>query len=81
VSYCIAYERVIIGTIGEIKPLDEILLKEYPFVKNVYSNTQEKMIIANTCVHCGALQGNFFIFDEILHYVDKDNMDKQSLMY
>ncbi len=76
VSYCLVFQGLVLGCIGEIEKIDEILIKEYPFVKRVYSKTQGKRVIGNTCVHCGAYQGNFFIFDEIIHYVDEENLDK-----
>jgi len=76
VSYCLVFQGVVLGCIGDIEKLDEILLKEYLFVKRVYSKTQGRRVIGNTCVHCGAYQGNFFIFDEIIHYVDEENLDK-----
>ncbi len=76
VSYCLAQQGAIIGCIGEIEELDKILMREYPFVKKVFSKAQGKKVIGNTCVRCGAYQGNFFIFDEILHEVGPDNLDK-----
>ncbi len=76
VSYCLVFQGFVLGCIGEVEKLDEILLKEYPFVKRVYSKTQGRKVIGNTCVYCGAYQGNFFIFDEIIHYVDEENLDK-----
>ncbi len=76
VSYCIAFQGEIIGCIGDIEKLDKYLLEDYPFVKDVYSKTQERRVIGNTCIHCGAYQGNYFIFDEFLHYVDDKNLDK-----
>ena len=76
ISYCLVFQGVVLGCIGDIEKLDEILLKEYPFVKRVYSKTQGRRVIGNTCGHCGAYQGNFFIFDEIIHYVIEEDLDK-----
>ena len=39
-------------------------LKEHYPVKTGYSNTVEGNYFANHCMHCGAIQGNWFIFDE-----------------
>ena len=76
VSYCLVFQGVVLGCIGDIEKLDEILLKEYSFVKKVFSKTQGRKVIGNTCVHCGAYQGNYFIFDEFLHYVIEEDLDK-----
>jgi hypothetical protein len=64
VSYSFEYKYDY--SIEEIHKLDEILLKEYPFVKRIYSKTLEEEVIANTCIHCGSLQGNCFIREELL---------------
>jgi hypothetical protein len=63
-------------SIGDIKKLDEILLRKYSFVKNIYSKTQRKMVIANTCIHCGSLQGNFFVGKELMDMQYVEDMDK-----
>lgn len=76
VSYYLVFQGVVLGCIGDIEKLDEILLKEYSFVKKVFSKTQGRKVIGNTCVHCGAYQGNYFIFDEFLHYVIEEDLDK-----
>jgi 5-methylcytosine-specific restriction endonuclease McrA len=64
ISYhlCVASSR----TIGDIEKIDIELMRRYPFVKKVYSKTQKETVIANTCQHCGALQGNWFIGEEDL---------------
>ncbi|MHA1274567.1 MAG: hypothetical protein ACTSQS_14175 [Promethearchaeota archaeon] len=65
----ISYYVVISGNlciIGDLPELDELLKKEYPFVKKVFSQSCGEKLIANTCVHCGALQENSFILDEII---------------
>jgi hypothetical protein len=58
--------------IGEIEKLDKVLIQEYPFITKIYSNTRREMVIANECIHCGALQGNWFIMEEILELVYTD---------
>ncbi len=52
--------------IGDIEKLDKILMEKYPFVKKVFSKTRGEEVIANTCIHCGRLQGNWFITEEII---------------
>lgn len=54
-------------SIGDIEKLDRMLIDIYPFVKMVYSKTQRQNVIGNTCIHCGAYQGNFFISQQLLH--------------
>lgn len=52
-------------SIGEIEKLDRFLRENYSFVKEKYSKTMGRRVIANVCVHCGSLQGNWFISREI----------------
>ncbi len=52
-------------SIGSLPLLDKKLMELYPFIKRVYSHTMRQEIIANTCIHCGSLQGNFFIIEEL----------------
>lgn len=74
VSYDIAF--LYNHSIGDINKLDEILLQKYSFVKHIYSHTRKEMVIANTCIHCGRLQGNFFVTEELLNMQYDENMDK-----
>lgn len=39
-------------------------LKKNYFVKTMYSKTMGEKCFANYCQHCGALQGNYFLFTE-----------------
>lgn len=43
--------------------LQEYLMKHYS-VKTGYSKTLKRKCFANHCDHCGALQGNWFLFNE-----------------
>lgn len=52
--------------IGDIEKLDNLLMQKYPFVKKIYSKTMGTEVIANTCVHCGSLQGNWFIMEDLI---------------
>lgn len=40
------------------------ILKSKYNVKSVFSKTQNEITFANCCEHCGALQGNYFLFSE-----------------
>ncbi len=52
--------------IGDLSLLDKKLMELYPFIKRVYSHAMKQEVIANTCIHCGSLQGNFFILEELV---------------
>ncbi|GAG75394.1 unnamed protein product [marine sediment metagenome] len=62
--------------VGEIEKIDKILMENYPFVKKIYSKTMEQEVIANTCVHCSSLQGNWFIGEEIILDIMYQGLDK-----
>jgi len=53
-------------TIGDVEKLDMVLMEKYPFVRRVLSKTMGHIVIANTCVHCRGLQGNWFIREDLL---------------
>ena len=50
--------------IGDIKYLDELLMKEYPTIKVKYSATLKMKYPANTCVYCKSLQGRNYVVDD-----------------
>jgi len=52
--------------IGGLPLLDKKLMELYPHIKRIYSNMMQQKVIANTCIHCGSLQGNFFILEELI---------------
>jgi 5-methylcytosine-specific restriction endonuclease McrA len=63
--------------LGTIKKLDEMLMQKYSFVNKKFSKTQQAEDVANTCINCGALQGNFFLVKELLlKKADGQNMDE-----
>ena len=62
-SYRINYET---KTIGSINKIDILLLNKYPIIKIKYSNTMKEEVIANVCINCGELQGNYYIWDELI---------------
>jgi len=61
-------------SIGDVPKLDAMLLAKYPFVNRIYSKTQRKEVTANTCIHCGSLQGNHFTGQSLL-YIDNDSVE------
>jgi len=73
VSYSFCYKFNY--SIGNVKKLDEILLREYPFVKKTFSKTRGEEVIGNICIHCGSLQRNWFIMEELSEIVYDYNMD------
>ncbi|MBW2984060.1 HNH endonuclease [Candidatus Woesearchaeota archaeon] len=65
--------------IGDIEKLDKILMEKFPFVKKIFSKTMESEVIANTCINCGALQGNWFIMEDLM-YMKSSNVDMDKLI-
>ena len=70
----VTYDEYLGGNlhIGDVEKIDKILEEKYPFVKKVFSKTQEREVIANICIHCGSTQGNFFIIED---FVDKSQLN------
>jgi 5-methylcytosine-specific restriction endonuclease McrA len=63
--------------IGDIPRLDETLAKRYHFVKKTFSRTMRREVVANTCIHCGSLQGNWFTMEDLLEKLtDEEDMTK-----
>lgn len=52
-------------TIGNVEKLDLQMLEKFELIKKVHSYTMECEVIANVCEHCQALQGNWFVSDDI----------------
>lgn len=46
--------------------LPHAIEREYPFFKTVFKKTMNVEEHGNTCVHCGAYQGDWFVRDESL---------------
>lgn len=52
-----------IRVIGNDETLDNEMLKNFPnVIQKRYSNTQKRIYPMNICEHCGAKQGEFFIY-------------------
>lgn len=45
----------------------------YCNVKQVYSDTQDSMVWGNVCEHCGAYQGNYFVYEAAVELGKKHN--------
>lgn len=55
--------------------MDELLIKEFPDkIKSQYSKTQNRVYPMNLCEHCGAKQGEYFIYRQINEAIK--NMEK-----
>lgn len=50
--------------LGDLEPIDRMLVKEIPNIQERYSNTTKSKYVANGCVHCNALQGRHYIVDD-----------------
>jgi len=61
--------------IGDIEKLDKILRQKYSFVKKTFSKKMGE-VIANTCVHCGSLQGNWYVMEDLREMVDYENVNR-----
>ena len=58
--------------IGGNNMLDKILQKKFPEkIKMQYSKTQKRMYPMNLCEHCGAKQGEYFIYRHINELIAK----------
>lgn len=66
--------------IGDILKLDEVLMRNYPFVKKVFSKTMGEETIANTCIHCGALQGNWYVRDVLIDIMSPEDVALDKLI-
>ena len=62
--------------IGDIEKLDRVLMQKYSFVKKTFSKTMGCEVIANTCVHCGSLQGNWYVMEDLLEMPNNKNMNE-----
>lgn len=66
--------------IGSFESLDRCLRLAYPSITQKYSRTVNGIYTANTCVHCGSLQGRNYVVEdphEIFHeYFFEENLDK-----
>lgn len=50
--------------LGDFGSIDRYLETIYPTIKEKYSRTTNSSYVANTCPHCGALQGRNYIVDD-----------------
>ena len=57
--------------LGELPCVDQILEKEIPSIQPRYSNTVKSRYTANTCIHCGALQGRNYVVEDPHEIMDE----------
>ena len=50
--------------LGDISHVDYLLSTIIPSIKKCFSHTTQSSYIANTCIHCGALQGRNYVVDD-----------------
>ena len=50
--------------LGDLDCVDRILTREIPSIQERFSYTTQSKYIANSCVHCNALQGRNYIVDD-----------------
>ena len=57
--------------LGELPCVDQILEKEIPSIQPRYSNTIKSRYTANTCIHCGAMQGRNYVVEDPHEIMDE----------
>lgn len=57
--------------LGDLSYVDEILSKKIPTIQMRYSKTTHSKYMANTCEHCGALQGRNYVVDDPHEIIDE----------
>ena len=50
--------------LGDLSYVDELLSQQIPTIQLRYSNTTKSKYMANTCEHCGTLQGRNYVVDD-----------------
>lgn len=50
--------------LGDLSYIDKLLSKEIPTIQMCHSKTTNSEYMANTCEHCGALQGRNYVVDD-----------------
>lgn len=69
--------------LGDLSYVDELLAKQIPTIQLRYSNTTKSKYMANTCEHCGALQGRNYVVDDPHEIIGElwHNRDMQKFLY
>ena len=62
--------------LGDVDFLDKYMSQKYTFIKMSYSKTVNDSYMANTCIHCKAIQGKNFIIDDPEILITSEEMDK-----
>ncbi|AQL52321.1 hypothetical protein CEF12_00415 [Enterococcus faecalis] len=58
-----------INLLGDIKHLDKKMMNLFSTVKNEYSNTRKEVYCMNVCQHCGAKQGEYFVYRDMNEFI------------
>lgn len=67
--------------LGDIRAIDVELQDKIPTIKECYSKTINQRYIANTCEHCGALQGKNYVVDDPHEIFSDLNYNKNMKKY
>lgn len=64
-------------TLGQDKNMDKIMLQKFPDkIQKKYSNTLKRTCPMNLCQHCGAKQGDFYVYEMVNKKIAKmENID------
>ena len=66
-SYCFVY--ITVHLLGSVPKLDDLLAQEYSFISKIYRKDLQMDEVANLCIHCGALQGQFYIMEWLMEMI------------
>lgn len=64
--------------LGDISWLDNFLIDNFKTIKKCFSKTTKSYYAANTCIHCGALQGRNYVVDDP-HEIVQDLFHEHSM--
>lgn len=67
--------------IGDIPYLDALIAERHPMIKLCSSKTAQATYMANTCEHCGAMQGKNFVVDDPHEILDELYMEHTMEQY
>lgn len=74
-SFSLNYDYCISG----VSALDELLGKDYPWVKLAYSRSQDKIVMCNTCTHahCGKIaMGNNYVKNALITFEEAGELER-----
>ncbi len=50
--------------LGDVFELDKLMMKHFTTIKMRMSKLKDSVIATNTCEHCGAIQGYYYVVDD-----------------